>query len=125
MVLPPVALTVSDTEVVRVRPPPVPVTVMEEVPVGVEALVEIVRVEVPEPGAAMLDGLKEAVAPEGRPEAESATAELKPPETELVIVLVAEAPWLADTLDGEAESAKSGVPPPPDVIVKFTSETSK
>ena len=51
-----------------------------------------VRVEVPEPGAAIGDELNAAVTPVGRPDAVSATAELKPPETAVVMVLVPVAP---------------------------------
>ena len=72
--------------VVWVVLPPVPVMVTVEVPrVAVEETVKV-SVELPEPGAAIEAGLKEAVTPAGRPEAESAMAELKPPETAVVIV---------------------------------------
>jgi antitoxin (DNA-binding transcriptional repressor) of toxin-antitoxin stability system len=40
--------------------------------------------EVPEPGAAIEAGVKLEVTPDGTPVAESATAELNPPETETV-----------------------------------------
>jgi hypothetical protein len=43
-----------------------------------------VRVEDPLPGAATLDELKLAVTPLGSPEAESATAPLKPPRAAVV-----------------------------------------
>lgn len=58
--------------------PLVPVMVMVEVPVG--ALPETVRVksEVPEPVTEV--GLKLPVTPEGRPDADSVTAESNPPE---------------------------------------------
>ena len=51
-----------------------------------------VRVEDPEPGAAIDVGLNAAVAPVGSPDAVSAIAELKPPETVVVMVLVPLAP---------------------------------
>jgi len=53
----------------------------------VEATV-MVMVEVPEPGAAMEVGLKPTVTPVGWPVADKAIAELKPPETVVVIVEV-------------------------------------
>jgi hypothetical protein len=65
-------------------------------------------VEVPEPGAAMGVGLNEAVAPAGRPDAVSATAELKPPDSVVVIVLVPLAPRFTETAVGEAEIANAG-----------------
>jgi hypothetical protein len=54
-------------------------------------------------------GLKLAEAPDGSPEAERETAELKPPETEVETVVVAEPPCTAETEPGEAEIEKSGV----------------
>jgi hypothetical protein len=47
-----------------------------------------VRVEVPEPGAAMEVGLRLAVTPVGWPEAVKAMAESKPPDTVVVMVEV-------------------------------------
>ena len=52
-----------------------------------------------------------AVTPEGRPEALGAIAELKPPETVVVTLLVPEEPCAIVTDVGEAEIAKFGVPP--------------
>src|SRR3954469_2387003 len=79
-------VTVRLTVAVWVVLPPVPVMVTVEVPrVAVEETVKV-TVELPEPGAAIDDGLNEAVTPDGRPEAESAIAELKPPETAVVTV---------------------------------------
>lgn len=72
-------------------------------------LAEKVKVELPFPGAAMLPGLKLAVTPEGRPEADNEIAELNPPLTEVVIVLVADPPCATDTLVGEALTLKLGV----------------
>lgn len=51
-----------------------------------------VRVELPLPGAAMEAALKLAVTPVGNPETDSATAELKPPVTVVVIVDVPDVP---------------------------------
>ena len=65
-------------------------------PVGVLAVVEMVRVELPEPGAARVAGLKDAVAPEGRPLALSATTELNPPATVDVMLPEAELPCVTE-----------------------------
>ena len=65
-------LTVRLNEVVRVAPPPAADTVMADVPAGVEPLVLIVNVE--EQVGLQLEEEKEAVAPEGNPEAEKVTA---------------------------------------------------
>src|SRR5258706_469536 len=106
-VVPPV--TVRVTVVVWVMAPPVPVTVIVEVPgVAVEDTVKV-SVELPEPGAAIEAGLKEAVTPEGRPEAESAMAELKPPETAVVTVTLPVDPCTMEIELGAAEIVKSGV----------------
>ena len=73
-------------------PPPVAVTVTFMVPVVAVLLAEKVRVELPLPGAAMELGLKVAVTPPGNPDAESETAELKPPLTVVEIVLLPDVP---------------------------------
>jgi hypothetical protein len=52
----------------------------------------MVIVDVPEPGAAMVFGLKVTVTLDGWPVALNEIAELKPPETVVVIV---EVPWSA------------------------------
>lgn len=69
---PAVLFTVKPKLVVFVKLPAVPVTVMVELPVGVVAEVEIVNVV--EQLGLQLVGLKEAVAPEGSPEALNDTA---------------------------------------------------
>ncbi len=66
-------------------------------------------VELPEPGAAMDVGLKLTVTPEGWPEADSAIAELKPPETAVVMVDVPLLPCTTETEVGEAEMVKAGL----------------
>jgi hypothetical protein len=104
-----VAVTVSEIVTVWVIPPPLAVTVTLVVPVVAVLLAERVRVELPLPGAAMLPGLKLAVTPEGRPEADNEIAELKPPLTEVEMVLVPELPWATDKLVGEALRLKLGV----------------
>ncbi len=68
-----------------------------------------VRVEVPDPGAAMDVGLRLAVTPVGAPEADKVIAELKPPATVVVIVDVPLLPCTTDTDVGEAEMLKLGV----------------
>lgn len=103
------AVTVSETEVVLVKPPPVPVTVIVYVPVAVVEATAIVIVEVPAPGAAIDVGLKVTVTPVGWPLADNATAELKPPETELVIVEVPLLPCTTETEPGEADRLKLGL----------------
>ena len=78
-------------------------------PVAVEEPTVMVMVEDPDPGAAMLAGENDAVAPAGSPEAARATAEEKPPETDVVIVAEPEEPCAMDVELGEAEIAKLGV----------------
>ena len=123
------AVTVNEMVAVCVLPPPVPLTVTEYVPTGVAAPALSVRVELPEPGAAIVVGLKAYVAPDGSPVAVSATAALKPPVPVELIVAVVEPPWAAVAVD-DAASVKSGavavivnkrvvicdVPPPVPVI---------
>ena len=67
--------------------------------------------EEPDPGAAMLVGLKLAVTPVGRPDALSAIAESKPPATVVLTLLVPEEPCAMVTDAGEAEIVKLGVLP--------------
>lgn len=98
------AVTVSETVAVCVMPPPVPVMVMVEVPAAaVEATVRV-SVDEPDPGAAMDAGLKLAVTPVGRPDADRAIAELNPPETAVVIDELPVLPWTTETEVGEAVS---------------------
>ena len=78
-------VTVRVTVVVGERPPPVAVTVIGYVPGGVLAPTVIVAVDVPEPGAAIVLGLKVTLAPAGAPDVVSATALLNPPPTAVVI----------------------------------------
>ena len=85
-------VTVREIVAVWVTPPPEAVTVTVAVPVVAVLLAESVSVELPLPGAAIEVGLKLAVTPAGKPDAESDIAELKPPLTAVEIVLVPEAP---------------------------------
>jgi hypothetical protein len=76
--------TVKVRVVVWVTPPPVPLIVITDVPVGAFLATVSVKSDVPEPGAAIGLGLKLPVTPEGMPEAESVMGALKPPETLVV-----------------------------------------
>lgn len=67
-----------------------------------------VNEDVPEPGAAIDVGLKVAVTPVGIPLADSAIAELNPPETAVVTVELPLAPCTTETEVGEAASVKAG-----------------
>jgi hypothetical protein len=104
--------TVSETLVVAVRLPDVPVTVTVAGPGVAEPLAVSVRVLV----LLVLVGLKIAVTPLGRPEAANPTLPVNPPTSATVIVLVPPAPpGVIATLAGAAESVKPGV-----VTVRFT-----
>jgi hypothetical protein len=93
-------------EVVRDRDPEVPVTVIVEDAAGVDAEVEIVRVDVQ---VGRQDaGEKEAVAPDGRPEAEKETDEAVPETRVAVTVLDTDWPWTAERLP-PLETEKSNV----------------
>ena len=82
-------VTVSVTVAVRWIPPPLPVTVMGYVPTGVLAPTVMVIVELPEPGAGIVCGLKLTVVPVGMPEADRLMALLNPP---LIAVVMVEVP---------------------------------
>ena len=84
-------VTVSATVVFCWMPPPLPLTVMGYVPVGVLVPTVMVIVELPEPGAGIGLGVKLTVVPEGMPEADSVIALLKPP---LMVVVTVDVPWL-------------------------------
>ena len=73
------------------------------VPGGVDKLAVSVSVELPPPGAANEDGLKVAVAPDGKPVADNVTVELKFPERVEVIVDVPRPPRaiVIDCVDDE------------------------
>ena len=62
------------------------------VPAAAVLLAVNVRVELPLPGAAIEAGLKLAVTPEGNPDTDNETAELKPPVTVVEIVELPELP---------------------------------
>ena len=80
----------------------------------------MVIVEAPEPGAAIDDGLKVTVTPVGCPEALSATALLKPPETVVVMFELPELPAETEVAVGDAATVNAGVP-----AVTVTATSSK
>lgn len=92
VVVPPLAVMVKAIVAVWVMPPPVAFTVTFVVPVVAVLLAVNVIVELPLPGAAIDAGLKLAVTPEGRPEADNEIAELNPPLTVVEIVLLPDEP---------------------------------
>jgi len=91
-----------------------------DVPIVAVLLAVKVKVELPEPGAAMDVGLNAAVTPAGSPLAESDTAELNPPEIVVETVVVFVPPCATDTVVGDVVRAKSGVCVPG---LKITSRT--
>jgi hypothetical protein len=84
--------------------PDVPVIVTVDVPVAAVLLAVSVNVLV----LVVLGGLKDAVTPLGRPEADRPTLPLKPFCGVTVIVLEPLVPWVTVTLDGAAERLKFG-----------------
>ena len=78
--------------------------------------------EVPEPGAAIVDGVNVTVTPVGCPLAVNATAPLNPPDTVLLIVDDPFPPCATDTEPGEADKLKLGDedPPPASAVIKAT-----
>lgn len=96
------------TVVVWVMPPPVALMVMVWFPVVALLLALMVIVEVPLPGAAMEEGEKVTVSPLPWPDADKLIAELKLPETVVVIFEVPVLPLVTDKVVGEAERVKAG-----------------
>jgi hypothetical protein len=93
------AVIVTETEVLLLKLPDMPVTFTVAVPVV--AVLVAVRVMVLEPVAGF--GLKDAVTPVGSPEADKVTLELKPFCDITVIALVPPPPCAMLTLLGDAE----------------------
>jgi hypothetical protein len=93
--------TVREMVVEFVKLPEVPVMITVTVPVAAVPLAVSVNVLV----LVVLVGLKEAVTPLGRPEADKLTLPLKPFCGVTVMVLAPLAPWVSVKLLGEAESA--------------------
>ena len=106
-----VLVTVSETVVVSVVLPAVPVTVIVKVPGVTVDPTAIVMVEVPLPVIEV--GLKLTVTPLGWPLALKTTAVLKPPVTVLVMVDVPDAPCATETEVGLAERLNPEVVPVP------------
>jgi hypothetical protein len=104
------AVTVKETDVVCVTPPPVPVTVIVYVPAATLDPTAMPMVELPDPGAAMDAGLNVTVTPLGWPDADKLTAESNPPLTAVLIVDEPLFPCTTDKDPGEAEMLKLGVP---------------
>lgn len=102
-----VPVTVSETVVLCVMLPLVPVTVMVYVPAAALEPTVIDIVDVPAP--AIEAGLNTIVTPVGRPDADKVTPELKPPDAVTVIVDDPLLPSATDTELGEAEMEKFGV----------------
>ena len=73
-------------------------------------------VDDPDPGAAIVAGLKLTVTPVGWPEADSPIAELNPPETAVVIVDLPLEPWATESELGDGVMVKFG----PIITVKVT-----
>jgi hypothetical protein len=103
--MPPDEPTVSVKLAVCVAEVPVPVIVIDELPEGV--LDEVVTVIVEEEPAVTEAGLKDADAPDGRPDALSDTVCALPEVTVVEIVEVADPPGLTEAEAGLAEMEKS------------------
>ena len=88
---------------------PSAVTVIWLVPFGVDADVAMVSVE--EPPEEIVAGLNVAVAPAGRPEADSVIDCAAPEVIAVLIVVVAEAPGCTEPDAGFSATEKSGPPP--------------
>src|SRR5207237_943594 len=88
------AVTVRVKLVVRVTPPPLPVTVMVAGPVGV--LAEVVRVRVVEHVGVHEEAEKEAVAPGGSSDVEKVTDRELPETRVAVMVFVTDEPCVTD-----------------------------
>jgi hypothetical protein len=87
----------------------VAVTVIFEVPTGVDAPTLTIIVEEPDPGAAIDVGVKLAVAPVGRPDADNEIAELKPFAIVVDIVEFSEPPCAIESDVGDAPTEKLGL----------------
>src|SRR5689334_10969008 len=97
---------------------------MLDPPTAAPAETVIVIVDEPEPGAAIDVGENDTVTPDGCPDADRETAELKPPEIVVVTVDGPDDPWAIETEDGEAEIAKSGVGgAPPQLLARAFAST--
>lgn len=100
------ALITSDTVVVCVSAPLVPVIVNVEVPVGV--VPEVVMFSVDDPDPVIEAGVNEPVAPVGSPLTLSATVPVKPVPAVTVAVYEVPLPWGTGCEAGEAVKEKFG-----------------
>ena len=105
----------SETVVVCVRAPEVPVMVTVTVPVAAAADAERVNALV----VAVEVGLKEALTPPGKPDAERVTFPEKPLKEVTVMVLPLELPCTTVTLEGEAVSPKSEAAVPGQALTRL------
>jgi hypothetical protein len=101
--------TVRLIDVVWVTPLAALLRIRGYVPAADDEPTLIVRVELPEPGAAIESGLNDAVVPVGSPAAESETALLKLPRTVVLTVVVPADPGGTDIVSGVAIKVKSGI----------------
>lgn len=102
-------VTVSETEVVSVNPPPEPVMVIGVVPAAALELTVNVAVDDPEPGTAMGLGLKPTVTPEGAPDELSVTAASNPFAIAEVMDEVPLLPFATDIELGDEDRLNDGV----------------
>jgi len=102
-----------------VMPLPDPVTVMVYVPGAVEEAAAKVSIEVPEPGAGTVMGLKDAVTPVGMPLADNVIAASNPPVRTGATVVVLLPPCCTVTELGEMLMVKFGAGP--DVLERTSS----
>ena len=100
-------VTVRVTLAVRTVLPAVPATVIKYEPTAAPTGTATLIVELPEPGAAIAVGLKATVAPAGSPDALKPMAELKPPDTAVVIVLIPLFPGATEIEPGDAVIVKA------------------
>lgn len=112
-------VTVRETVVVCVMPPPTPVTVMVYVPGATLPPTAIVINEVPVPGAGIGLVPNVTVTPLGCPVADNVMALLKPFKAVVLMVDVPLLPCCTVTEDGDALMVKSGVVLPQFANLKF------
>ena len=99
---------------VLVRLPDVPVMVNAVAPVVAESLAVNVSTVLPLAGF----GLKDAVTPLGKPDAEKVTLPLNPSSGLMVMVVVTWLPCVTLTVVGEADKVKSGPAGPVSALIR-------
>lgn len=102
----PLGVMVRVTVVVCLTPPPMPVTVIGYVPVLATFVTVMVMIELPDPGAPMVLGLKLTDTPMGWPEAERLMELSNPPLIVVVASNIARPFCGMLTVDGETERVK-------------------